>query len=121
MLWLIGLFCLICLAGLVLFLLRDVRRLASWQRDGCVMLVATVIIGYLAVIQFGTRFELAQARYAFPVLPALAVLLMTGFRTLVPAGGYRTAQVLFAGAAIALTAFIYTAYVIPYWYMGPVR
>ena len=37
-----------------------------------IVLILTAVVGYLAVIQFGTRFELAQARYMFPVLPAVA-------------------------------------------------
>jgi hypothetical protein len=102
-------------------LIRDARRLDHWQRWGVALLAATVIVGYLAVIQFGTRFELAQARYAFPVVPALAVLLMAGFRAIVPGRGRAYAHVLFTGAALALTIFIYTAYVIPYWYMGQPR
>jgi 4-amino-4-deoxy-L-arabinose transferase-like glycosyltransferase len=121
LLWAIGLFCLLCLAGLALMIIRDARRLDHWQRWGVALLAATVIVGYLAVIQFGTRFELAQARYAFPVVPALAVLLMTGFRAIVPERGRAYAHVLFTGAALALTIFIYTAYVIPYWYMGQPR
>jgi 4-amino-4-deoxy-L-arabinose transferase-like glycosyltransferase len=121
LLWMTGIVCALCLAGLVWFLIRDAWRLQRWQQSSTTMLFLTVVVGYLAVIQFGTRFELAQARYAFPVLPALTVLLMAGFRTLVPAGLRVHTQVLLAGAAVALTLFIYSAYVIPYWYMGPVR
>jgi 4-amino-4-deoxy-L-arabinose transferase-like glycosyltransferase len=85
------------------------------------VLVASVGLAYLAVIQFGTTFELAQARYVFPALPAAAVLLAIGVSAIVPSRARRYALVLWVAGALAVTVFIYSAYVIPYWYLGADR
>ncbi|MCC6704066.1 MAG: glycosyltransferase family 39 protein [Thermomicrobiales bacterium] len=88
---------------------------------GLMVLVATVVVAYLAVIQFGTTFELAQARYAFPAMPALAVLLAVGLRALAPVGYRRYALVLWVAAHLAMTVYVYSAWVVPYWHLGAPR
>jgi 4-amino-4-deoxy-L-arabinose transferase-like glycosyltransferase len=88
----------------------------SWQMWALVAFLITGILGYAAVIQFGLTFSLTQARYFFPMVPPVAVLLAVGLHTIVPARGRVYAQVSFVGVMIALNLFIYSAYVVPYWY-----
>ena len=66
-------------------------------------------------------FMLAQARYAFPVMPAVAVLLSAGLRALVPERWRSAALVVWVALLLSLTIYIYSAYVIPYWYLGEPR
>ena len=125
----IGIPCLIALAGFFYYCWLIFRRRHSesadpvlrptrWQLLSILLLVATVIGSYFAVLEFGTRFQLTQARYYFPAINAIAVILMLGLRTLTPRSADR--YVAAAGVIVALVAMnvvIYTVYVIPYWYM----
>jgi hypothetical protein len=135
-LWLlftIGVVMSICAAGLVLFGIRawrDYRAqprggmvlgIESWRWWGMLSIAVLTILGYVAVIQFGTTFQLSQARYYFPSVPAFSVLLMLGWQTITPAKLKRYAPIAFVAFMIALNIYIYSAYVIPYWYTGPVR
>jgi hypothetical protein len=125
-LWTVGIFCLIALAGFIyyawlIFLRRQhqtdpVQRPGHWQRWSILLLVATVVIAYYAVLQFGTRFSLTQARYYFPAINAVAVILMLGIRTLIPRSFDRYAAATIVAALLILNVVIYTQYVIPYWY-----
>jgi hypothetical protein len=81
----------VCLLGIVVGLVRYVRR--SFVRGGVEydrhivgvsMLVLTCVLFYLATIYFGTMFMLTQARYFFPMFPAAAVIAMLGVESLVP-------------------------------------
>ena len=74
----------------------------------------TMFLAYLAVIQFGTSFALAQARYFFPIVNAAALLLMIGWRTLVPLRFRPAAQGIVVAALVALNVFIFAAYVLPF-------
>ena len=129
LLTLIGLVCLVCVAGLATMVVRNLRSDPSGsvasaraiERNQFVVLLSTVVIGYLAVIQFGTTFMLAQARYAFPVMPAVAVLLSAGLRALVPERWRSAALVVWVALLLSLSIYIYSAYVIPYWYLGEPR
>jgi 4-amino-4-deoxy-L-arabinose transferase-like glycosyltransferase len=128
-LWAIGIPCLIALAGFFYYcwlLFRHRRRESEtdpllrpsrWQTSSILLLAATVIIAYLAVLQFGTRFSLTQARYYFPAINAVAIILMLGLRTLIPRSVDRYAATGVLVALIAMNVAIYTVYVIPYWYM----
>ena len=71
------------------------------------------------LIQFGLRFALTQARYFFPMIPAAAVLLMIGLHAIIPARGRTYAQVIVVVALVALNVYIFSAYVVPYWYVRP--
>jgi 4-amino-4-deoxy-L-arabinose transferase-like glycosyltransferase len=128
-LWAIGIPCLIALAGFFVYCWLIFRRRhretetdpvlrpARWQVLSILLLFATAIIAYFAVLQFGTRFQLTQARYYFPVVNAIAVILMLGLRTLIPRAADRYVAVGVIVALIAMNVVIYTQYVIPYWYM----
>jgi 4-amino-4-deoxy-L-arabinose transferase-like glycosyltransferase len=125
LLWAIGAVCAVSAIGLALDL-RRVSLRAGASRDHValhqrIVLIAMVLISYLAVIQFGTTFELAQARYAFAAMPAVAVLLALGLSALTPATSRRFVLVGWVAANLALTIFVYSAYVIPYWYLGEPR
>jgi hypothetical protein len=78
--------------------------------------ILTGILGYAAVIQFGLTFVLTQARYFFPMIPPVAVLLMVGLYTLVPARGRAYVQVGVVGVMVALNLYIYSAYVVAFWF-----
>lgn len=128
MLWVIGVPLTIMLASCLVYLVsrtipRRRRGIAGtiespqpWQLWTLVAFVLTGLLGYAAVIQFGLTFQLTQARYFFPMIPPVAVLLMIGLHTIVPERGRAYAQVSVVGAMIALNIFIYSAYVAPYWY-----
>ncbi|CAN5615745.1 glycosyltransferase family 39 protein [soil metagenome] len=128
LLWAIGIPLAIMLAGfLIYFVPRLLPRFRKgvpgsigapqhWQMWALVSFLFTGLLGYAAVIQFGLTFELTQARYFFPMIPPVTVLLMIGLHTLVPARGRIYAQVSFVGVMIALNIFISSAYVVPFWY-----
>jgi 4-amino-4-deoxy-L-arabinose transferase-like glycosyltransferase len=97
---------------------RD-SSLEDWQRNALLVLAAACVVAYMAVLQFGTVFVLAQARYYFPAVNAAALLAMLGVRALVPVGHRTAAQVLLVGASIGMNLIIYTAHVVPYWYFRP--
>ncbi|CAN5615700.1 glycosyltransferase family 39 protein [soil metagenome] len=129
----IGVVMALCGIGLVLFGVRAWRSyrsqsrggavlgIESWQWWGILSIVVLTVLGYLAVIQFGTTFQLAQARYFFASVPAFSVLLMLGWQTITPVKLARFGPVVFVGFMLALNVYIYSAYVLPYWYTGPVR
>jgi 4-amino-4-deoxy-L-arabinose transferase-like glycosyltransferase len=128
LLWAIGIVCLIALAGLMWYAVLLIRRSGRvtddpvlrpqrWQVHGLVLMLATAIAAYGAILQFGTRFELTQARYYFPAINAVALLLMLGLRTLIPRGYRHYGQAGVLVALLLMNVLIYTQYVIPYWHM----
>ena len=121
----IGVLCLMGVLGALLMVGRAVagrgERLAAWQWWTMAMLFAASVSGYLAVVQFGLRFELTQARYFFPAMPAAAVIVAAGWRALVPVGWRRHGLAIGVLALLALNVFILSAYVLPYWNGGAAR
>lgn len=85
-----------------------------WQVRALWILALACAVAYLAVIQFGTQFALAQARYFFPVVNAAAILVMLGLRTLIPWRCRPAGQGLIFAALIALNVYIFAAYVLPF-------
>ncbi|MCC6704067.1 MAG: glycosyltransferase family 39 protein [Thermomicrobiales bacterium] len=128
LLWVIGVPFVVCLIGFLAWSVRlMVRRRPAgvrgtianpetWQRWAVGGLFLTCLLGYAAVIQFGMRFQLTQARYFFPMLPAAIVLVMIGLHTLVPRRARSYAQVAVVAGMLALNIYIFAAYVLPYWY-----
>ena len=120
----IGIGTVICLAGLYLYATQlargygapgdPVERPARWQRQALLVLFAACAIGYLAVIQFGTRFALSQARYFFPVATAAAVLAMLGLRTAIPPRWRGWGPAMLVAAMVALNVWLFVAYVLPF-------
>jgi hypothetical protein len=131
-LWLIAIPAIIATIGLVLYLTRALWARKSkfrpdswWGRElpdrvqvvSIVTLLISVVVAYLAIIQFGTRFGLTQARYFFPVVNAIAILWALGLRTVLPIRFRPAVQGLVVSSLVLLNLVIYTKYVVPYWYL----
>ena len=129
LLWVIGVPFVVCLAGFITWaigLIVKRRRTATrgtianpetWQRWAIGGLFLTCVLGYAAVVQFGMRFQLTQARYFFPMIPAASVLVMIGLHTIAAGKARVYAQVLVIAGMLAVNIYIFTAYVLPYWYV----
>ena len=115
----------VCGLGLAAFTLtRRARKpavpsLEPWQRNALFLLGAACVIAYLAVVQFGTVFLLAQARYFFPAVNAAVLLAMLGARTLVPERHHGAAQMAVVVGSLAVNLIVYTSNVVPYFYFRP--
>jgi len=125
LLWAIGVASLLCVAGLALYAVvagRDLppawndatMRPRAWQVKSLVVLFAACVVGYLAVVQFGTRFALTQARYYFPVVIAAALLSMLGLRTLIPTAWRPLGRGVVVAALVALNVTLFVQYVLPF-------
>lgn len=126
MLWGIGLPLAFALGGLVQYAYSAVRRgvltdddhvlrPARWQALALLMLLGTCLVAYFAVVQFGTRFVLTQARYYFPAINAAALLLMLGLRTLIPLRHHAYGQTAVFASLVVLNVLIFTQYVLPHY------
>lgn len=138
LLWAIAVPFLLGVFGLLIVCKRNWRQLSPrpepdssiepWQMKAIVLLLLAVLFAYLAVIQFGTSFALAQARYFFPVATAAALLMLIGGRAIIPAHYRTVAQGLIVGGLVVLNVYIMAAYVLPFtstfgapvysWYWG---
>jgi 4-amino-4-deoxy-L-arabinose transferase-like glycosyltransferase len=125
LLWSIGIASAIAGAGLLRFVLASVgltapregdRPLQPWQRAALLVLFCATVAGYLAVVQFGTRFVLTQARYFFPIVNAAALLAAVGIRELTHVRYRRVVQALLLVVLAMLNLLIYTRAVIPAWH-----
>jgi hypothetical protein len=125
LLWAIGTAAAVACAGLLRVALlttgfahasADRVSLSRRQRITVVILFVSCVGAYLAVIQFGTRFVLTQARYFFPVVNAAAVLAALGFEALTPDRSRPAVQAGLLVALAVLNLFIYTRAVIPAWH-----
>src|SRR5581483_9847124 len=107
-----------CVAGLVAATLRPTAIAAAdrWRIAAVAVLAAACALSYCGMVQFGVGFVLTQARYVFPVVDALALLLMLGLRTWIPLHRRAVAQAAVVLAAIAVNVEIYAGYVVPFWY-----
>jgi hypothetical protein len=119
---LIALATIVCIAGLITWAVLVSRRQGvdrverpeRWQRAVLWVLLAACVVGYLAVVQFGTQFALTQARYYFPVVTAAALLSMLGLRTLIPARRRPFGQAATVAVLLALNVWLFVAYVLPF-------
>jgi hypothetical protein len=91
--------------------------LAPWQAWSIALMVFTFLVAYLAIVQFGTRFSLTQARYYFPAINALAILLMLGLRVVIPEKQLVIGQAGIVVGLVITNLVIYTVYVIPFWHL----
>jgi 4-amino-4-deoxy-L-arabinose transferase-like glycosyltransferase len=85
-------------------------------RQAVVTLALACLIAYYAILQFGTTFSLTQARYYFPTLLALAILITLGYRALTPRRWHPYLETAILLGWFALNVAIYSIYVIPYWH-----
>jgi 4-amino-4-deoxy-L-arabinose transferase-like glycosyltransferase len=126
LLWAIAVPLIVALLGLVLYavlagrpasgrkFVDPVMHPTRWQAAALFTLFAMCVVSYLAIVQFGLRFTLTQARYYFPAINAVALLLMLGLRTLLPLRWHRYGQAAIFAALIVMNVVIYTQYVVPY-------
>jgi 4-amino-4-deoxy-L-arabinose transferase-like glycosyltransferase len=91
-----------------------VLRPSRWQTYALILLLVTCVVAYFAIIQFGLRFTLTQARYYFPAINAVAILLMLGLRTLIPRRWHSYGQAVVLIALVLMNVLIYSQYVVPY-------
>ncbi len=124
--WLVSVTALIaigCGVGLAAYALSSraprAGALERWQHQALLILLGACVIAYLAVVQFGTVFLLAQARYYFPAINAAALLAMFGLRALVSPRWLGTTQALVVVGSLAINVVIYTSNVVPYFYFRP--
>lgn len=94
-----------------------VERPARWQAVGVLLMLVACVIAYIAIVQFGTQFALTQARYFFPVINAATLIVMLGFRTLIPAAFRPAGRGVIIMGLVVLNAYIFTSYVVPFWYL----
>ncbi len=94
---------------------ESVFALERWQVVGVLTMGVTCLTGYLAVLQFGVSFSLTQARYYFTAIVPAAILLMLGYRALLPRRWLPYGRLAIVIALVALNVLIYTAYVMPFW------
>jgi 4-amino-4-deoxy-L-arabinose transferase-like glycosyltransferase len=99
------------------FVSSTIFTIAGWQAWSVALMAFAFVVAYLAIVQFGTHFSLTQARYYFPAINAMALLLMIGFRTLIPEKRLGIAQAGIVAGLIAVNLVIYTVYVIPFWHL----
>jgi 4-amino-4-deoxy-L-arabinose transferase-like glycosyltransferase len=132
LLWAIAIPVILALVGLLIFAGRGIwshwrRRKGEpirwpdmpsrFQTLALLLLAFTFVIAYLAIIQFGTRFNLTQARYFFPAVNAVAILLMVGFRTVVPIRLRPIGRALVVALLVLMNVMIFTKYAVPYWHL----
>lgn len=86
-----------------------------WQVTGILTMGVACVIGYYAVLQFGTSFALTQARYYFPMIVPAAILFMLGFRSWFPQKWLSYVGAFVFLGLVALNIIIYSAYVVPFW------
>ena len=126
LLWAIGAPLVVALGGLVQYAATTrpgplspfadpVVHPARWQFVALGVMAATVAIAYFAVVQFGTRFQLTQARYYFPAVNAAALLLMLGLRSVTPRSAHAYGQGAVFASLVLLNVLIFTQYVIPHY------
>lgn len=116
----------IAVIGFVLFAIQTlnrsglgdrVGRLDRWQFWALAIMLVACVVGYLFTVQFGTQFALTQARYFFPVINALAILLMIGLRTVIPVRWHLAGGALLITSMVALNVFVVSSYVIPFYWL----
>ncbi|MCO5218093.1 MAG: glycosyltransferase family 39 protein [Thermomicrobiales bacterium] len=94
----------------------DVFAPQRWQWIALGTMVFACALGYYSVLQFGLTFSLTQARYYFPMIVPAAILLMLGFRSLLPTYLVRAGAAVLFLMMVVLNILIYTGWVLPYWY-----
>jgi hypothetical protein len=93
----------------------SILALDHWQVAGVATMGITCIAAYFAVLQFGVTFSLTQARYYFPAIVPAAILLMLGYRAMIPRRWLSYGQLAIFVSLVMLNVIIYSGWVIPYW------
>lgn len=127
-LWIVYGFLLLCGAGLLTGLVRFLRALRRDPRRtraaldpvvplGIGLLTLASLLLYGGMIYFGTYFKLTQARYFFPAITAMGLLLLLGLRAFVPRRAEGPAAALVIAALAGFNLFLLTQLLIPYTYL----
>ncbi|MDQ2682814.1 MAG: hypothetical protein M3Y37_04745 [Chloroflexota bacterium] len=82
------------------------------------LLLLVALVAYGAMLQFGTTFQLTQARYFFNAMAAVAILLAFGYRALLPVRVRPVGVVAFLMFMVGINVLIYSQAVLPYWYLA---
>ncbi len=115
------------LTGLGMLVVHTIRRLrrsetvAALARNQVIALWLLVLVGvvaYFAMLQFGTTFQLTQARYFFNAVGAVAVIIAFGYRQALPVRFRPAGVVAFLVFMVGINVMIYSQYVLPYWYLA---
>lgn len=93
----------------------DTLAIMPWQVTGILTMGVACVLGYYAVLQFGTSFALTQARYYFPMIVPSSILFMLGFRSWFPRTWLSVVGAFVFLGLVTLNIMIYSAYVIPFW------
>jgi hypothetical protein len=118
----IGLVHLIVLVGLIIYVVRimkGARWLASWQKQGLLILLAglggnlALLLGKGAIVDYWSR---AQGRYLFPAIIPIAVLFTLGVREVMPVRYHRAWLVAYSAGFILYDSIALMGYIIPYFY-----
>jgi hypothetical protein len=118
----IGLVHLIALVGLIIYVVRimnGARCLASWQKQGLLILLAglggnlALLMGKGAIVDYWSR---AQGRYLFPAIIPIAVLFTLGVREVIPVRYHRAWLVAYIAGFILYDSIVLMRYIIPYFY-----
>jgi 4-amino-4-deoxy-L-arabinose transferase-like glycosyltransferase len=94
---------------------ESVFLLERWQVVGVLTMGVTCITTYYAILQFGVTFSLTQARYYFTAIVPAAILLMLGYRALIPRRWLPYGRLVIFVSLVILNVVIYSAWVLPYW------
>lgn len=109
------------LVGLVLFAVRDFRRLLMWQRATLIVYALSVVIAFVFVIALQVRFwdiGMAgdpQGRYLFPVLIPLAALFLLGLRAFFPRTRHMVWFGIVTGAMLLYNVIALVWFIIPFY------
>ena len=112
----------ISLAGVLVGLVRVLvaSRASNWSPSEpwrisiVAMLGGTTVLMYAAMLYAGTQIFITQVRYAFPIMPALAILAMLGIRSLIPARAQRVGAAVLVVGVMGFQAVVLSRLVLPY-------
>lgn len=97
---------------------REGSQLTYSQIVSLWLLVLVAVVAYAAMVQFGTDFQLTQARYFFNAVGAVGVLLAFGYRQVLPVRFRPVGVVAFLVFMVGTNVMIYSQGVLPYWYLA---
>jgi hypothetical protein len=119
--WGFAVLCAAAFIGLAVFALRDLKRLAIWQRATLVVFGASVLIAFTLSVAIQVRYwDLGwggdpQGRYLFPVLIPLATLFLLGLRAFFPQARYGLWLALVVGLLLLYNAVVLGFFVVPFY------
>lgn len=119
--WGFAALCVAAAVGLVVYLVRDFRKLLSHQRAILVVFAASIVFVFAILIGLEVRnwslgWEAgAQGRYLFPVLIPFATLFLLGTRAFVPRSRYLLWFTVFTVAMIVYNIVVLGFFIIPFY------